>query len=160
MDTPMYRVSDKEVWYGWSFMFPTDFQLVENRLVIGQWKQATLNSQSPVVALRYVNGTFYHTVRNLTRDLEDEDEIQYIYGPLLLGTWNDVAYHIIWSENIMEGLVEGYVNETLAFSYYGQTIASGGGYVDTHIGLYRNQWPDPWTMYFDDFRVSNSSILS
>lgn len=48
-----------ESWYAFSFFLPSDFPIVETRLVIASWKQSfkkPSKDRSPIVSLRYMGG--------------------------------------------------------------------------------------------------------
>lgn len=48
--------SETNIWYGFSFKFPENFQIDDNRLVFAQWKQKTEAPLSPFLSWRYIDG--------------------------------------------------------------------------------------------------------
>ncbi len=65
LDSGAYRLLDSEIWCGFSFLVPRGFSVVDDRLVIAQWKQKGV--ASPIVAERYQNGREFGDGQNADR---------------------------------------------------------------------------------------------
>lgn len=159
LTSPMFMIGGAEVWYGFSLKLPENFEITDTRLVVAQWKSGDMNSQSPIVALRFVSGNFFVTVRNLSLGLSDKDEVKYFLDDAKLGSWMDFILQIVWADNVCsEGIVRTWLNGSLAMEFRGKTslTCSVGSTFDFHVGLYRDEWNKPWTIYLDNWSVGKS----
>ena len=65
-----------------------------------------------------------------------------------------MTYAIKFSHDT-DGFVRVSMNGHEVVNYNGPTaIASGQNSFYNKIGLYRDQWPDPMTIYFDDYSLT------
>ena len=149
LDSGAYPLVGSDVWYGFSVLLPRDFPVVDNRLVIAQWKQKDV--AGPLVAQRFRAGRHYLTVRT-----GEGQDTQFELPPLAFEKWNDMVYHVRYSEQ-KNGLVEVWMNGTRVVSWEGVTAFPGGrNAFYSKIGLYRNRWKAPMTIYFDNYTLGNA----
>lgn len=146
LDSGKLSVLGKEVWYGFSFLLPKGFPIVDNRLVMGQWKKSKLPG-SPMIAQRFRKGEFFITIRN-EHGLERFD-----VGRLEMEVWYDMIYSIRFTTE-SDGHVRVWMNGKRILDYHGPTALTPG--IDrfyNKFGLYRDRWPEPMTVYFDNYTV-------
>jgi hypothetical protein len=157
LDLPMLRLGGRELYYSWSFMLGEDFGVSKNRIVIGQWKQSSLFTQSPVISLRLKEKRLVLGVRNLTLGLSDNDRMEYnLEDVITLGKWYDVKFGIMFSHG-MDGFVKVWINGREAATFFGSTMSTADqGYFDFHFGVYRNVWNVTQTLLLDSFVVSGN----
>jgi hypothetical protein len=142
--------------YAFSMFIPADFPIVPTRLVIAQWKQkcdneAICGDDSPVLALRYVNGVLFITIRTGAHD-------QTVYRATqdIRNKWTNFRFQTNFSRTD-NGFVRAWVNEQQVLDYKGKTCySSERGYKDISylyfkMGLYRDKMPEPMTIYIDDY---------
>jgi hypothetical protein len=151
LDSGGHPILDRDAWYGFSFLIPNGFPVVDNRLVIAQWKQSSLIG-GPLVAQRFRNGQHYLTVRRAESGRNDK---KYSLPTLEMGKWNDMVYHIRFS--LDDGYVEVWMNGTQIVSHQGPTAFKDGenGFYNK-FGLYRDRWEEPMTIYFDNYTLGDS----
>jgi hypothetical protein len=149
LDSGAYPLLGSEAWYGFSALLPKDFPVVDNRLVFAQWKQKDV--AGPLVAQRFRAGRHYLTIRTGEGQAQELE-----LPPLALGRWNDMIYHIRYSEQ-SNGLVEVWMNGTQVASWGGATAFAGGrnGFY-SKIGLYRDRWKEPMTIFLDNYTLGNA----
>jgi hypothetical protein len=153
LDSGLHPFLRRDVWVGFSFLLPPDFPVVDNRLVIAQWKQEGF-SPGPLVAQRYRNGEHYLTVR-VSKSSPGETK-RFTLPPVVLGRWNDMIYHVRFSPEA-DGCIEVWMNGVQVVSQAGRTSFEDGGDKFYHkIGLYRDRWQEPMTIYFDNYTLSDS----
>jgi hypothetical protein len=155
LDSGKFPLMNRDMWYGFSFLIPSDFPIVDRRLVIAQWKQSGLPG-SPLVAQRFRGGRHHLTIRAagfMGRGAGRHFELPGITA----GQWHDMVYHIRFSPD-GDGVVEVWMNGARAVVYEGATAMPGGSEIYNKIGLYRDRWKDPMTIYFDDYRLGGSSV--
>jgi len=141
------------VWYGFSFLIPPGFPVVDNRLVIAQWKQSGVPG-SPLIAQRFRNGRHELTVR--PPGARESEWARYPLPNIDFGRWNDMIYHVRFSSG-SDGRVEVWMNGSAVVSHRGPTSVDGGkNYFYNKIGLYRDRWPKPMTIFFDDYTLADS----
>lgn len=142
--------------YSFSIYIPQDFPIVPVRLVLAQWKQwagdNAIKADSPVVALRYVNGQLGVTLQTTPRQnylfLTDED---------IRGRWVDFVFHLQLTRT-NTGLLRVWMNGKQVVDYHGTTAYTEEyGYPKNGIfyfkmGLYRDRMELPMSAYFDEFR--------
>ena len=146
LDSGKLSVIGQEVWYGFSFLLPKGFPIVDNRLVMGQWKKSKLPG-SPMVAQRFRKGEFFITIRN-ERGLERFD-----VGRLEMEVWYDMIYSIRFSTE-SDGHVRAWMNGKQILDYHGPTALKPGiDRIYNKFGLYRDRWAEPMTVYFDNYTV-------
>ena len=143
-----------ESWYAFSFFMPLDFPIVENRLVIVQWKQSFLESykdRSPIVSLRYMGGKMRIDV------VRDRGKRKLFNQPAdLRNRWVDMIFRIkpITGKN---GILQVWKDGVRIVDYRGPI-----GFKDDEeeiyfkFGLYRDHMKIPMRIIFDRFRRGNS----
>ena len=143
-----------DVWYGFSLYLPSDFPVVDRRLVLGQWKQACGDcaaDHSPGIANRYRNGVFSITIQDGNRRVvlfEEKSDIR--------GRWNHLVYHLRLTPRA-DGFLQAWFNGRQVTDYRGPV-----GYTDDldrvyfKIGLYRDTLTFPMTMLLARFRRGTS----
>ena len=143
----------RDVWVGFSFLIPSGFPVVDNRLVIAQWKQRG-GSEGPLVAQRFRNGEHYLTIR--IPIAASEETRRFPLPQITFGRWNDMIYHVRFSAN-MDGCVEVWMNGVQVVFHAGPNSVENGENSFYHkIGLYRDRWKEPMTIYFDNYTLSDS----
>ena len=153
LDSGKHAFVGRDVWYGFSFLIPPGFPVVDNRLVIAQWKQYGLTG-SPLVAERYRNGKHDLTIR--VPDSGWVSRKHHALPEIAFGRWNDMVYHIRFSRG-EDGLVEVWMNGSRVVTYKGATaFKEGEDNIYNKFGLYRDRWKDPMTIYFDNYTLADS----
>jgi hypothetical protein len=153
LDSGRYPLVGRDVWYGFSVLIPPGFPVVDNRLVIAQWKQYGL-SGSPLIAERFRNGEHDLTIRaaNSARG----GRKRFPLPKIEFGRWNDMVYHIRFSRG-EEGVVEVWMNGSRVVTYTGaNAFQQAGDNIYNKFGLYRDRWKDPMTIYFDNYTLADS----
>jgi hypothetical protein len=152
LDSGHFNLLNEDAWYAFSVLFPTNFPIVNTRLVFGSCKQADV--PRPIVAQRFRNGRHTFTIESQGRRKE------YTLPKLTLGRWCDMIYHVRYATN-ETGLVEVWMNGKQVVSYRGPTAEPGFKNAFYHkIGLYRDQMKSPMTAYFDNYTFSTKPIKS
>ncbi len=153
LDSGKHAFVGRDVWYGFSFVIPPGFPVIDNRLVIAQWKQYGV-SGSPLVAERYRNGKHDLTIR--LADSAWGRRKNYTLPEIEFGRWNDMVYHIRFSRG-EDGLVEVWMNGSRVVTYKGLTaFKEGEDNIYNKIGLYRDRWKELMTIYFDNYTLADS----
>lgn len=154
-----------EEWYGWSTMFPTDF----NPTPATTWNyflqlhdsanngcgpnvvyQVDESKAPAVLRLRVRGGSV-----SLSTCTAQNDKSWYPVT-LSLNHWYDFVLHIKWSANPSVGFVEGWIDGSLVIpKTYLATLYSGDG-VYLKEGFYRAPSPLVSTVYQDAMRVGSS----
>jgi hypothetical protein len=154
--------SKQDVPYEFSFsmFFPADFPIVPTRLVIAQWKQfcpsetGPCSDQSPVLALRYVNGEL-----RVTQTLEGKQTVLYRQAGEFRNRWLDFRFRSRFTPS-SDGHVAAWFGGRQVVDYRGPTASRediAGGYPnpDTFffkMGLYRDLMSEPMTVFLDEYR--------
>ena len=145
LDSGHFALRGREAWYGFSFLVPKSFPIVDTRLVISSCKQSDVSR--PIVAQRYRKGR--HT---LTVESQGHKET-YPLPPITPGKWVDMIYHLRYSPG-KDGLVEVWVNGRRVVEYSGPAAeADAKNAFYNKIGLYRDRLKQPMTMYFDNYTL-------
>jgi hypothetical protein len=155
LDSGKHAFVGRDAWYGFSVLLPPGFPIVDNRLVIAQWKQAGV-SGSPVVAQRFRAGRHDLTIRvpNSTWGQRKRYRLPKIES----GRWNDMIYHIKFSAGD-DGSVDVWMNRKQVVAYKGATaFKSGEGQIYNKVGLYRDRWKEPMTIYFDNYTLGEGFL--
>lgn len=153
----LVSVEGKLYEYKFSLLLPDSFPIVPVRLVIAQWKQkcpddSSCSDDSPVIAVRYVSGKLFITLRNDTGSktvYKSTDEIR--------SKWLDFTFRIRFSRT-GNGEVSAWINEKQIIKYTGITAySSARGYIDKSYfyfktGLYRDAMLEPMTIYIDEYQ--------
>ena len=142
----------RDVWYGFSFLIPPGFPVVDDRLVLSSCKQKDVGK--PLVAQRYRKGRHELTVWEPGPD--GGSNRHYPLPPLRPGRWNDLILHVRYSAGD-DGLVEAWVGGVRAVTHAGPTARGDAEDRFYHkIGLYRDRWKDPMTAHFDNYTMGDS----
>ncbi len=154
LDSGKHALLDQQIRYRFSVLVPDDFPIVDNRLVIAQWKQDGV-SGSPVVAQRFRGGHHYMTIRRIGGL---SGERRYFQLPTLTtGAWHDMEYTIGFSTDD-RGFVRVLMDGKEVVTYSGPTaFTQGTNRFYNKIGLYRDRWPTPMTIYFDNYELTTLS---
>jgi Polysaccharide lyase len=144
-----------------SLYLPTDFPLVNDRLVIAQWKQVCFtvhcHPNDPVLAIRYVNGELFITRKNDAGEVKlfsTHDEVR--------GQWLNFRFITRFSSG-KDGLIDVSLNDKNIAHFEGVTAYhSDLGYLSVgafffKMGLYRDLLPMRMTLYMDDYRKDECS---
>ena len=147
-----YPFLDRDVWYGFSFLLPEDFPVVNNRLVIAQCKQSDVEG-SPLLGQRFRAGRHYLTIR--PPGATGNDDVRPL-PELRLGRWVDMVYHLRYSFGD-DGRIEVWMDGKRVVEYAGPTAVKSAADRFYHkVGLYRDRWKQPMTMYADNYTVGDS----
>lgn len=150
LDSGTHSVLEKDLWYGFSFLLPPGFPIVDTRLVLAQWKQSGLEG-SPVIAQRYVGGRHYVTIRDLRT--MGRWRATYELPEIVPGRWNDMVYHIRFAADD-SGFVAIWMNGDPIARFDGPTAAPAGREQFYHkLGLYRDRMAEPMTIYIDNYAI-------
>jgi hypothetical protein len=157
MEAPKYwSQSGRTYEYSFSLYLPSDFPVVEKRLVIAQWKQlcewGSCRPDNPVLAIRYVGGVLFVTRKNDA----GETTVHSSQGEMR-GRWLDFRFVTRFTQG-EDGAIDGWMNGQQIAQYRGVTAyrAARGypahGFFYFKMGLYRDLMKEPMTIYLDDFR--------
>jgi hypothetical protein len=153
LDSGRHPFVGRDVWYGFSVLIPPGFPVIDNRLVIAQWKQSGV-SGSPLVAQRFRNGKHELTIRTPVRPSGRFE--RFTLPKIEFGKWNDMIYHTRFSSR-SDGLVEVWMNGARVVEYKAATaFKNGEDLIYNKIGLYRDRWKEPMTIYFDNYAIGDS----
>src|SRR6266850_2180692 len=138
LDSGHYPLLGQDVWYGFSFLLPPGFPVVNNRLVIASCKQSDVEG-SPLIGQRFRGGKHSVTVRapgvsgiGKSHPLPD----------IQLGRWTDMVYHVRYSTGD-DGVIEVWMDGARVVSYRGATASKDGADRFYHkVGLYRDRWKE------------------
>src|SRR5580658_877037 len=148
LDSGHYRLMGREAWYGFSFLMPKDFPIVDVRLVISSCKQSDV--PRPLTAERFRAGKHTFTVESQGR------KETYNLPEIPLGRWVDVVCRSRYSTN-NDGCVQVWMNGREVVSYKGPLGDPKAKNAFYHkIGLYRDRMAEPMTIYFDNYTMGNS----
>ncbi|MGA7830761.1 MAG: heparin lyase I family protein [Terracidiphilus sp.] len=150
--------------YSFSLYLPPEFPIVDQRLVIAQWKQLCEWSQcrpdNPVLAIRYTGGTLLITSKN-----DDGEKILYRSQGEMRGRWMDFRFVTRFSQG-EDGALDGWMNGQQIVHFGGVTAyrAARGypahGFFFFKMGLYRDLMQQPMTIYLDDYRKDECEASS
>jgi Polysaccharide lyase len=143
--------------YQFSMFIPQSFPIVNTRLVIAQWKQncphgAACSDDSPVVAIRYVAGELYITLRT-----DSGSQTLYKTDNDVRNQWLNFRFQIRFSRQ-SNGEIKAFMNDNEIINYKGITSYSEArGYASKSryyfkMGLYRDIMQEPMTIYIDEYR--------
>jgi hypothetical protein len=151
LDAGKRPVVGRDAWYGFSVLVPPAFPVVDTRLVIAQWKQTGVDG-SPIVAQRYRGGEHQLSIRRPDAFLWK----RYSLPQIEPGAWIDMVYHLRFSTG-PDGIVEVWMNGNQVVTYRGVTaFSTGERLIYSKIGLYRDRWKEPMTLYFDNYTMGES----
>jgi len=153
LDSGRHPFLHRDVWVGFSFLIPSGFPVVDNRLVIAQWKQHGFGG-GPLVAQRFRKGEHYLTIR--IPNATSEDTRRFSLPEIVFDRWNDMIYHVRFSASA-DGRVGLWMNGLQLVSYAGPTSVENGENSFYHkISLYRDRWKEPMTIYFDNYTLGDN----
>jgi len=137
------------IWYGLSFYIPEDFLVVDNRLVIAQWRtsKTTELHENPPLALRYINDELLFTIKN-----ENDWIIFFIEKKPKKGVWHNLLVNYCWGKNhighctvILNGGHCGRYEGHIGYDHLDPTL-------QFRFGLYRDGLEIPQSLIFSRFR--------
>ena len=143
-----------EVWYAFSFLLPSDFPIVDTRLVLAQWLQECKDctkKHSPMVSLRYYGGilrVYVMSDRGKRRPYKQELDLR--------NKWVDMIFRIVPKTN-KKGSLQVWMDSNQIASYRGAL-----GHKDDKdrfffkMGLYRDHMQQPMRIILDRFRRGRS----
>jgi Arc/MetJ-type ribon-helix-helix transcriptional regulator len=147
--------------YSFSLYLPADFPIVPTRLVLAQWKQlcewVRCRPDNPVLAIRYQDGELF-----VTRQDEHKRSTLYSTREEIRGRWLDFRFETRFSQS-QDGRIDAWLNGQPIVHYQGPTayqVTRGypaHGVVYFKMGLYRDEMPQPMTVYVDEYRKDELS---
>ena len=150
-DNRLHLPTGTDVWYSFQLYVPTDFPVVDRRLVLGQWKQAcgdcAAGSQPGHRQPLPEQGSSRSPSRRPTKRVvlfEEKADIR--------GRWNQLVYHLKLTPT-PDGFLQAWLNGRQVVDHKGPL-----GYPDDldsvyfKIGLYRDTLPFPMTIMLGRFR--------
>lgn len=145
-----YNSHGQEMCYKFSVYFPSDFYIVDNRLVFAQWKEETSDPLSPIMSLNFRNGKISFNISNSkTRTINRK--IKFFLEENVLGKWNTfkIQYKISTNHN---GFVKAWHNDRLFVDYKGHIgYRYNEDLIYFKMGLYRDELDVPQTIFIDEF---------
>jgi hypothetical protein len=152
LDSGHLPLLGRDAWYGFSMLLPKGFPVVDDRLVIAQVKQSDVEG-SPLLGQRFRAGRHYLTIRPPGAGGSGKS---HRLPPLRLGRWADMVYHVRYSPGA-DGRIEVWMDGERVVSYEGPTADPKAADRFYHkVGLYRDRWKEPMTMYLDNYTLGNS----
>lgn len=142
--------------YSFSLFLPRDFPIVPTRLVIAQWKHRCpvehCTPDNPMLAIRYQGGEML-----ITKQVTPQIEILYRTRGDIRNRWLDFRFEIRFSRG-QGGRIKAWLGGRQIIDHQGATAyPEAGGYTGPGLfyfktGLYRDQMPEPMTIYVDEYR--------
>lgn len=152
IDSGHRKFLGREVWYGFSILLPPEFPVVDNRLVIASCKQSDVEG-SPLIGQRFRNGKHTFSIRPPGAGGSGKS---YSLPDLKLGTWADTVYRVRYTPGD-DGCIEVWMDGKKVVTYVGPTASKDGADRFYHkVGLYRDRWKEPMTMYLDNYTLGDS----
>jgi len=159
----LWSAEDSASEYSFSVFVPQDFPIVSTRLVIAQWKHNCPGDEctpdNPIIAVRYVAGEI-----SITQKAGPEEQVLFHTREDARNRWLDFRFQIRFARN-QDGRIKAWLGEAIVVDYKGATAypASGGyfgrGQFYFKMGLYRDQSPEPMTLYFDEYRKQRMDLI-
>ncbi|HYV45088.1 MAG TPA: polysaccharide lyase [Myxococcaceae bacterium] len=141
----------RELYYGWSTLWPADYPLTPTWQVFIQWHHPGNNGAPPV---RFVLGC---SAGDCGRPLPDtlffivDDKTMWQMAPVTRGAWHDFVLHIKWSADPGVGFVELWYDRQLVVpKSLVRTLYSSADTNYLKMGLYRDEATDPTQVLFQD----------
>ena len=148
LDSGHFPLLNKEAWYGFSFLVPKDFPIVDERLVISSCKQTDV--PRPNLAQRFRNGKHTLTVEAVGKKKE------FSLPKIQLGEWMDMIFCVRYSGG-RDDVVQVWMNGKRVVDYAGPTAEPNGkNAFYNKIGLYRDRFNKPMTIYFDNYSIGTN----
>lgn len=152
LDSGHYPFLGRDVWYGFSFLLPPDFPVIDTRLVLSSVKQSDVEG-SPLIGQRFRAGR--HTLSIRPPGASGSGQVHRL-PELRLGRWLDMVYHVRYAHGD-DGRIEVWMDRERVVSYAGPTAARDRADRFYHkVGLYRDRWKEPMTMYVDNYTLGDS----
>lgn len=152
LDSGHHPLLGQDVWYGFCFLLPPEFPIVDNRLVLASWKQSDVEG-SPLIGQRFRGGRHSLTIRPPGAAGGGKS---FRLPDIRLGQWCDMVYHVRYSVG-EDGTIEVWMNCDRVVSYRGATASQlGADRFYNKVGLYRDRWNEPMTMYVDNYTIGDS----
>ncbi len=152
LDSGHLPLLGRDAWYGFSLLLPPDFPIVDNRLVLASWKQSDVEG-SPLIGQRFRDGRHSVTIRPPGAAGSGKS---YPLPDIRLGRWVDMVYHVRYSF-AEDGCIEVWMDGNRVVSYKGPTASrAGADRFYNKVGLYRDRWKQPMTMYVDNYTLGDS----
>ncbi len=156
MESPfLFSREDSIYEYSFSMYLPKDFPIVNDRLVLAQWKQYCRSGKcaidNPVIALRYESGKLFITLKT-----DPEKKILYSSEKDIRGKWLDFKFLIRFSRSA-NGMLSAWLNDSQIVNFTGETAYSEKygydlpDYFYFKMGLYRDKLHLPMSIYIDDY---------
>lgn len=157
LDARAHALLAQNVWYKFSLLIPAGFPCVDNRLIISQVKQARLfGDPIQLYAHRFRNGRHYLTIYDMANK-DKKEKATFDLPALSCETWHDFVFHVRFSDAPV-GRVIVWMDGKQVVYFSGATASPDGRNRFYHkIGLYRDEWPDPMEIYFDDYIMTTDS---
>jgi hypothetical protein len=146
----------QSIWYSFSFFFPNDFLIVDNRLVFAQWKQYAPHWGSPFLSARYRNNI-------LSIKITAEDLVKTYEKPIdLRGSWHSLLVNYQLNTD-QTGFAKVWLDaEDQLVDYVGPLdYFPPPKKIFFKMGLYRDTIDQPQTIYFRKFRrgLSRENVI-
>jgi hypothetical protein len=152
LDSGYFPCLGRDVWYGFSFLVPEGFPIADVRLILSSCKQR--NVGTALIAQRFRNGRHEFTVWQPGPD--GGENAHYDLPRIEFGRWHDVVYHVRFSAG-SDGRVDVWFDGKRVLSHKGATADKDGeNNFYNKIGLYRDRWKEPMTVYFDNYTLGES----
>jgi hypothetical protein len=133
--------------YSFSFAFPNDFPVINNRLVFAQWKQKSDDDRSPFISFRYKNGNviFQMTAQQNKISYYAEDKEW-------RGAWHSA--YVKFKINKGRGFVRATVDDEELCDLKGIKLGFSRKTGKTYfkMGLYRDSVEDEQSIFLADFQ--------
>ena len=152
----LWSIEDSSYSYSFSIFVPLDFPIVQNRLVLAQWKQRcpieNCYPDNPVIAIRYIAGELL-----ITHKIGQEQNVLYKTTEDIRNRWLDFKFQTRFSK-LQNGQIIAWLNDEMIVNYKGiNAYPEKGGYPKINyfyfkIGLYRDKMAEPMTIYIDEYR--------
>ena len=157
-----YPSYDSKQKYDFDIYLPSNFPIENNRLVLAQWWPKTKKnfgekSRSPALALRYVSGRLYSTIRSSTQriitnpDTVPSNEIFELKN-FKLGSWHHFTFLVRWNYK-QEGLVKVWLDKKLVADYKGPVGYNDDIGPNMQFGMYRDESSETYISYVKNVRI-------
>lgn len=157
----LWALEDVTYTYSFSMFMPRDFPIVPTRLVIAQWKQLCPKSpcdpDNPVLSVRYIAGEL-----RIQQYAGPRKTVLYRTKEEVRNRWLDFRFEIRFSAQ-PRGYTRGWLNNKAIIDHQGITAYQEQGGYPSHnlfyfkMGLYRDQMPEPMTIYVDEYRKEETT---
>lgn len=156
-------------WWGFSNYFPEAYAADPAEEVIAQWHDKSPTcSASPPLAIQIKDDRFrasiIYSTANYCQDKKSIVQEYFDLGPVQKNSWNKWVIHYM-PRTDASGLVEVWINDSLALQYHGPCQYIGSYFPYFKIGLYKWQWMPDWkgeqstqterTYFLDDIKIAS-----